>query len=116
MFINTPYGVPGDEQFYSFVPKGNSTSLYASEDQLFPVMYFKYNSYQSYQEYNSGSQVFEGLSLPNIYKGKSTLFKIDSVLRYQFDTLTIQSVKDAIVTGSSASFVIPWAGTPINKP
>ena len=79
-------------------------------------MYFKFASYQSYAENGDGSN-FELLSVPNSYKGRSTLFKMNSVSRNQFDTLTISNPKDAIMCGSSAEIVIPWkTGFSINKP
>ena len=120
IYLDSSSGV-GTEDFYTFAPRGNSTSLYSDalhppQDQLFPVMYFKFASYQSYAENGDGSN-FELLSVPNSYKGRSTLFKMNSVSRNQFDTLTISNPKDAIMCGSSAEIVIPWkTGFSINKP
>jgi len=111
-----PSGLGADENFYSFAPQGNSTSLYSSQDQLFPVLYFKYTAVQSKNEIDSGPIGSNGLALPNTYKGKSVLLKMNSVIRKQFDTITISTPKDGIICGSCAEFVLPWSSVSINKP
>jgi len=109
-------GLNGNEYFYPFAPLGNSTSLYSAQDQLFPVMYFKYVALQTYQEYNNPTIAQNGnlYSMPNVYKGRSTLMKMNSVLRNQFDTLTITTSRDSVICGSSREMVLPWNGTAIS--
>ncbi len=111
---DSPNNLPAHENFYTFVPKGNSTSLYSSQDQLFPVMYFKYAALQTTPEATGSNS--EQLAVPNMYKGRSVLYKMNSVIRNQFDTLTVTSTKDGIMSGSSSEIVLPWAGVSINRP
>ena len=104
MYRDTPGEYDNDKQFYSIAPQGLSTNLYDNKDELFPIMYFKFSA-------TPGSNL---ASMPNVYKGTSSLFKMESVNRYEFDTLTTDTTRDKIVCGTARTVVIPWNGAIFN--
>ncbi len=77
-------------------PRGIGSNLYDNKDELFPVMYFR----------KSGGVT--GGALPSSYKGKSTLFKINSVARNQYELLNVDNTRDHVVVGYPGWLVVPW--------
>lgn len=106
---------------FPMVPLGLQTTLHDAKDIGFPVSYFKYTPLYTLKDVpHVNSTTNPLLSMPNTYKGASIIMKLETVKRFQFDTLSSgtvsPNVRDRIVTGSGVYFTLPWSGQLFNKP
>lgn len=112
MYLDSQAPPVQDSLTYALMSQGLSTNMYDGRDELFPIIYVKYSSVKF------GSTEF-GLNgnlnaVPSIYKGVSSLLKMEGVFRSQFDTLNTDGIRDRIICGNSRQVAVPWNGSMVN--